>query len=99
MNYRISRRADADIESICDYIAQHNLDAADHLDEQIHQAIQFLAKFPGLGHTRPDVQDKRYLFRAVGKYLIAYRLEKKELVVVRVIHGARDFRKLFPPKQ
>jgi plasmid stabilization system protein ParE len=48
-----------------------------------------------MGHTRPDVPDKRYLFRAVGKYIIAYRIEGKELVVVRVLHGARDFRKLF----
>jgi toxin ParE1/3/4 len=97
MNYRISRKADADIERICDYIAKDNSDAADHLDQQIHRAIQLLAKFPGMGHTRPDVQDKRYHFRAVGNYIIAYRVEKKELVVVRVVHGARDFRKLFPP--
>lgn len=99
MKYRISRKADTDIERICDYIAEGNPDAADRLDQQIHRAIQLLAKFPGMGHTRPDVQDKRYLFRAVGNYVIAYRLEKKELVVVRVVHGARDFRKLFPPKQ
>jgi plasmid stabilization system protein ParE len=100
MKYRISRPANADIERICDYIAQDNLDAADRLDQQIHRAIELLAKFPGIGHTRPDVQDKRYLFRAVGNYVIAYRLEEKELVVVvRVVHGARDFRKLFVPKQ
>ncbi len=98
MNYRISRKADADIENICDYIAQNNPDAADRLDEQIHQAIRLLAKFPGLGHTQPDVQDKRYLFRAVGSYMIAYRVDKNELVVIRVLHGARDFRKLFPSK-
>ncbi len=99
MKYRISRRADVDIERICDCIAEDNPDAADRLDQEIHQAIQLLAKFPGMGHARPDVQDKRYLFRAIGNYVIAYRLEKKELVVVRVVHGARDFRKLFPPKQ
>jgi toxin ParE1/3/4 len=98
MKYRISRRADADIERICDFIATDNPEAADRLDEQIHEAILLLAKFPGLGHTRPDVQDKRYLFRAVGNYVIAYRLENKELVVVRIVHGARNFRKLFSPK-
>jgi hypothetical protein len=57
-----------------------------------------LARFPGLGHTRPDVADKRYLFWAEGKYVIAYRLEDEELVVIRVLHGARDFRKIFPRK-
>jgi toxin ParE1/3/4 len=99
MKYRISRLADADIERICDHIATGNPAAADRLDEQIHQAIQLLAEFPGLGHTRADVKDKGYLFRAVGNYVIAYRVEQQELVVVRVVHGTRDFRKLFKRKQ
>jgi toxin ParE1/3/4 len=97
MRYRISRRAEADIEAICDYIAQDNPDAAERVDERIHDAIKLLAKLPGMGHTRPDVSDKRYRFWAVGNYVIAYRLEGKELLVVRVVHGARDFRKLFKP--
>ena len=99
MKYRISRAADKDIERICDHIANDNPDAADRLDGKIHRAIQLLAKFPGMGHTRSDVKDKRYLFRAIGKYVVAYRVEKKEVVVVRVVHGARDFRQLFRPKQ
>ena len=98
MKYRISRQADADIERFCDYITQNNPDAADRLDQSIHRAIQLLARFPGLGHSRRDVSDPRYRFRAVGNYVIAYRVEQKELVVVRVVHGARDFRKLFRPK-
>jgi toxin ParE1/3/4 len=94
MNYRISRRADADIRRICERIETDNPDAADRLDERIHRAIQLLAKVPGMGHSRSDVKDKRHLFWVVGKYVIAYRVEK-ELVVVRVVHGARDFRRLF----
>ena len=47
MKYRISKRADADIERICDYIAENNLEAADRLDQQIHDAIRRLARFPG----------------------------------------------------
>jgi plasmid stabilization system protein ParE len=95
MNYRISRRANADLEAICDRIAEDNPPAAEHLDERIHEAIQRLAKFPGMGHRRSDVKDSRYLFWTVGHYVIAYRVEQSELVVVRVLHGARDFRKLF----
>jgi toxin ParE1/3/4 len=97
MRYRISRRAEADIERICDYIAKDNPDAAERVDERIHDAIKLLARLPGMGHNRPDVNDKRYFFWAVGNYVIAYRVEGKELVVVRVVHGARDFRRLFKP--
>ena len=95
MKYRISRRADADVRAICDRIAEDNPDAADRLDERIHTAIQTLARFPGMGHSRADVADPRYLFWAVGNYVIAYRTEGKELLVVRVLHGARDFRQFF----
>jgi toxin ParE1/3/4 len=98
MKYRISRRADTDIERICDRISQNNPDAAQRLDERIHQTIKRLAQFPGMGHTRADVKDGRYLFWAIGNYVIAYRLERQNLVVVRVLHGARDFRKLFNRK-
>ncbi len=48
-----------------------------------------------MGHTRADVTDKRYLFWVVARHVIAYRVENQELVVVRVLHGARDFRRLF----
>jgi len=95
MKYRISHRANKDIEEICDYIAQDNIDAANRLDERIHQTIKSLAEFPGMGHVRADVEDHRYLFWSVGNYVIAYRVERKELVVVRVLHGARNFRRLF----
>ncbi|HEY1683180.1 MAG TPA: type II toxin-antitoxin system RelE/ParE family toxin [Tepidisphaeraceae bacterium] len=95
MKYRISRRADRDIEEICDYIALDKPSAADRFDEKLNQTIQMLADFPGAGHIRTDVKDRRYLFWSVGNYVIAYRLEKKKLIVVRVLHGARDFRRLF----
>lgn len=99
MKYRISRRADIDIETICDRIAGNNPDAAERLDEQIHRSIQLLARFPGMGHARPDVEDKRYRFWAIGKYIVAYRIEAKHLLVVRVLYGARDFRRLFRRKK
>jgi toxin ParE1/3/4 len=95
MKYRISRLANADIEEICDRIANDKPDAADRLDDRIHRAIERLADFPGMGHNRADVKDKRYRFWVVASYVIAYRVEESELLVVRVLHGARDFRRLF----
>jgi plasmid stabilization system protein ParE len=95
MKYRISWLADKDIEQICDYIAQDNVSAADRLDEKIHETIGTLAQFPRMGHTRSDVHDPRFLFWSVGNYVICFRLERETLVVMRVVHGARDFRRLF----
>ena len=95
MNYRISKRADRDIEAICDYIARDNVTAADKLDQRLHEQIKRLSDTPALGHQRADVPDPRYRFWVVGNYVIAYRMQRSTLIVVRVVHGARDFRKLF----
>jgi plasmid stabilization system protein ParE len=46
-------------------------------------------------HRRADVSDPQYRFWSVGNYVIAYRIEGDEVIVIRVVHGARDFRKLF----
>ncbi len=80
---------------IGDYIAAENPAAADRMDERIHMAIQQLATFPELGYRHPDVDDLRYRFWTVRPYVIAYRIERGELLVVRVVHGAREFRQLF----
>jgi plasmid stabilization system protein ParE len=48
MKARISRRASLDLESICNRIALDNPNAADRLDQSIHDAIKLLAEFPGV---------------------------------------------------
>jgi plasmid stabilization system protein ParE len=95
MNYRISRQANADIEGICGQVGKDNPGAADRLDQRIHLTLQLLARFPKIGHERHDVTDKRYLFWTVGSYVIAYRIQGKNLLIVRVLHGARNFRTCF----
>ena len=94
MKYRISRKANTDIEGICNRIALDDPEAADRMDERIHRAIELLAEVPGMGHQRADVSDERYLFWAIGNYIIAYRVEV-DLIVVRVVHGAPRFPKAF----
>jgi toxin ParE1/3/4 len=92
MSYRISPRADADLDEIWTYIARDNLPAADRTEQAMHEAMEQLAHMPGLGHQRPDA-DERYRFWRVGPYLIAYRMENDTVHVVRVLHGARDIRR------
>ena len=93
MRVRISRRADRDVDRIWHAIAQDSTTAADQVEEKLHAAMTLLGNHPGAGHTRVDVSDPRYRFWPVYSYVIAYRLERDVLLVVRVIHGARDVRK------
>jgi len=95
VNFRISPAADLDIEQACDRVAEHNHAAADRLDDQLHRAIRFLARFPGIGHQRAEVEDETVRFWAVGNFVVAYRVEGDHVTVIRVLHGARDIRQIF----
>jgi hypothetical protein len=52
-----------------------------------------------MGHQRLDVANPSYRFWRVYSYLIAYRVRGGILYVSRVVHGAQDFRRLFPKKR
>jgi plasmid stabilization system protein ParE len=96
VRYRISRVANADLDAIWNHIATDSVDAAERVDEELHKAMMMLARMPGMGHTKADVKDPRVRFWRVYSYLIAYRVERSTLVVMRVVHGARNLRNLFP---
>ena len=54
-----------------------------------------LAFMPGLGHERADLPNRRYRVWSVYSYLVIYRFGPKTLTVLRIVHGARDLRRLF----
>ena len=94
MTLRISRLADRDIEEIWKFIALDSPTAATKVEDDIHAAMKLLATQPLMGHQRRDIPDDRYRFWPVYSYVIAYRIEGGTLLVVRVVHGARNLRKV-----
>lgn len=87
--YRIADQAEADMEDIWLYIAEHNLDAAEALLGKFRLRFASLAKTPGIGRRRTDLRpDLRSL--AVGNYVIFYRELGPSIEVVRVLHGAMN---------
>src|SRR5437660_1540977 len=94
MKAHVSLPADVDINEIWNYISQDNPAAADRVEETIHDTIEKLAEHPNFGHFRDDVAPREYRFYRVYSYLIVYRIEGDTLIVVRVVHGARNLRKL-----
>lgn len=54
----------SDLNEIWEYIAADNLDAADRVLEEIYQAITSLVRFPGTGHSRPDLTSTPLRFLA-----------------------------------
>jgi plasmid stabilization system protein ParE len=94
--YRITRRADLDLAAIWDFISENNgPNVADRVESELHQAMGLLGEHPGMGHRRADVRRINYRFWSVYGFVIAYRFDKHPIVVARVVHGARNFRRLF----
>jgi plasmid stabilization system protein ParE len=86
--------ARADLTEISDYISRDNPNAARRVRDELRTAMQKLAEMPEMGHYRRDLADEPLRFWPVYSYLIIYRSEARPVQVVRVLHGARDVRRL-----
>jgi toxin ParE1/3/4 len=91
----IQPQARVDLLEIWHHIAQDSIAAATKVTDRVEEAIEGLAQMPGKGHSRADVRNKAYRFWSVYSYVIGYRFDEETLIVVRVVHGRRNFRKLF----
>ncbi len=88
--YVLSAAAELDLEAIWDYIAQDNIDAANHWISKLCDEFEALERAPGIGHKREDLTSFPVLFWPVGAYVILYRVQNERIEIVAVTQGARD---------
>lgn len=78
-----------DLIEICDYIAQDDLDAAARVSLAIPKAVERLSTYPFSG--KPGrVSGTRELVISRLPYIAVYVVQSETVVVLRVLHGARD---------
>ena len=92
--YSLSEQADLDIDEIEAHIAENSVDAALAFDARLTKVFEMLAVHDQAGRERPEFNAGLRSF-AVGKYLIFYRVWAQRVVIVRVLHAARDLDELF----
>jgi plasmid stabilization system protein ParE len=95
--YVLTPLAKADIFDIWAYIADHNQDAADRVEQAIFDACAFLAEAPARGHSRPDLIARPLRFWTLSRYpnyVIVYRPETTPLQIVAVVHGKRNIQRV-----
>ena len=92
---RRTRAADADLDGIWLDIAVERPVAADRMIDRLGAAEDRLGHFPEIGQARPDLAPGLRHW-PVPPYLIFYRVEAECVLIVRVVHGARDLASLFP---
>ena len=91
----IQPQARVDLLEIWHYIAPQSISAADKVIEKLKEGIDGLAQMPGKGHQRADVRNRRYRFWSVYSYVIGYLYDEETISIARVVHGHRNFRRLF----
>jgi toxin ParE1/3/4 len=87
-------QAEEDLLEVGSFIAADNPEAADRLLDGIGKTCRMLAANPEAGRIREELSPG---LRSVprGNYVIFYRPSADGVVVVRVLHGARDLPGLF----
>jgi toxin ParE1/3/4 len=90
-----STQAKRDLLLIWVHVAEDDIRAADALIDSFTEKLSLLARFPGMGPLRPELAPNLRSF-PVGKYLLFYREgERGGIELVRVVHGARDLKRVF----
>ena len=79
-----------DIRNLKEYISKDSEVYAQRFVEKIFDAVEKLRHAPRIGRRVPEAEDesiRELLFRS---YRLIYRLEPERVVMLAVIHGARD---------
>jgi toxin ParE1/3/4 len=97
MAHRLAPEAEADLDDIWYYIAKESqsVEVADRVIDSIVDRFFLLATYPHLGRRRDE--DLRPGLRSlpVGEYVIIYRLEGEDVLILYIIRGSRDIEALF----
>jgi toxin ParE1/3/4 len=81
--------AERDIEDVLTYLSEHSLPAAQRFVAELDARCRLLPSQPFTGRPRDDLLPGLRSV-VVGKYLVFFVPTDDEVVVRRVIHGARD---------
>jgi len=93
--YRLSKTALKEVGKIISGLhADEGPEFATSMESQLFSAFDLLGRFPRIGHPRPDLTAKRLLFHNSKPYMIAFRIQAGQAMIVRVVHGSRNLSKL-----
>lgn len=92
MVHRVAPQAEADLDQIWYYVAKESssVEIADRLIDSITERFYLLSSYPHVGRRRDD--DLRPGLRTfpVGEYVIVYRVEQNDVLILHVFRGRRD---------
>jgi toxin ParE1/3/4 len=96
MSHRVAPEAEADLDDIWCYIARKSgsLEIADRFTEFLSDRFYLLANHPYIGRRRDEELRPGLRSFPVRDYVILYRIEKDDVLILRILHGSRDIKAL-----
>lgn len=94
--YRLAAEAERDLDEIWEFIAieADSIVPADRVVDEITRRFRLFQQSPHAGRLRPDIGASiRSL--PVGNYSIYYKITEDFIVILRIIHAARDQSSIF----
>lgn len=80
----------SDLEGIRDYIKKDSEYYATRFVERIIKAVETLEKFPKMGRNVPEAEEENIRELLFYNYRVMYRVETKRILILAIVHGARD---------
>lgn len=87
--FRKLPQADLDLDSIWNFIAADDVQAAERQVDRIGKIFQMLVENPLAGRERPELRKDLRSF-PVGSYIVFYIPLSDGVEVIRVMHGRQD---------
>lgn len=96
--FRLSAQAVADLEQIADYLGEKSPSASDRVIDKLFRTFESLTVVPEMGESLGDVRPGLRSIvpaRPAGSYAVFYCLQQDTVLIVGVIHSARDWLGMF----
>jgi len=93
---RLLKVAEEDFTEIISYVAADNLRAANTLANKIEKNLELLSDNPKLGRIPRDeeIRNLGYRYLIIQNYIAFYTIDKRTILIHRILHGARNYKSL-----
>lgn len=96
MAHRLASQVEFELDDIWYYVARESgsIEIADRLIDSITDRFFLLANHPYVGRLREDLRPGLRSF-PVGQYVIIYRIEDADVLILHVLYSHRDVQRIF----
>jgi toxin ParE1/3/4 len=97
MAHRLAPRAEAELDDIWYYLAKESgsTEIADRVVDSITERFFLLSRYPHIGRPRDEELRPGIRSFPAGEYIIIYRVEDQDVLILHVIRASRDIEALF----